>query len=72
MHIRLVIAGSIPAESGGILLWRLIMKHFLFSTVIIPLSLVQKGQLLVSGETMCTSTGIPLRGLSLSSKSVVK
>ena len=30
--------------------------HGIFSTVILPLPLVQEGQLSVSGERMCTST----------------
>ena len=49
------VAGLIPAGSGNILMWRLIMKYFLqpFS----PFSLIQEGQLSVFGERMCTSTG---------------
>ena len=46
------VAGSTPAEVGNILSWRLIMKFF--STVILSLSLIQEGQLSVSGEIMCT------------------
>ena len=45
------IAGSTPAEVGNILSWRLIMN---ISTVILSLPLIQEGQLLVSGERMCT------------------
>ena len=48
------------------------IDYEIFPTVIIFLPLIQKGQLLVSGERMCTSTGLPLRGLSLPSKSVVR
>ena len=40
--------GSTPAEVDNILSWRLIMKYFL------SLPLIQKGQLSVSGESMCT------------------
>ena len=43
------VAGSTPAEVGKILSWRLIMKYFLRS-----FSLIQEGQLSVSGERMCT------------------
>ena len=42
--------------------------HEIFSTVILSLPLIQEGQLSVSGERMCTSTGHPLRGLSLPRK----
>ena len=41
------------------------IDHEIFSTVILSLSLIQEGQLSVSGERMCTSTGSPLRELSL-------
>ena len=43
---------SILARSGTIL-YRLIMKYFCGH----PLSLVQEGQLSVSGKRMCTSSG---------------
>ena len=46
------VAGSTPAEVGNILSWRLIMKYFLRSFS--PFSLIQEGQLSVSGERMCT------------------
>ena len=46
------VAGSIPAEVGNILSWRLIMNFF--STVILSLPLIQEGQLSVSGERICT------------------
>ena len=36
--------------------WRLIMK-IIFSTIILTPPLIQEGQLSVSGERMCTSTG---------------
>ena len=52
------VKGLIPAGSGNILLWRLIM-------VIVSLSLIREGQLSVSDEGMCPSTGLLLRGLSL-------
>ena len=42
--------------------------HEIISTVILSLPLIQEGQLSVSGERMCTSTGLPLRGLSLPRK----
>ena len=42
-------AGSIPARLGNI-------GHEIFSTVILSLSLIQEGQLLVSGETVSTDT----------------
>ena len=45
------VGGSTPAKVGNILSWRLIMK---FSTVILLLPLIQKGQLSVTGERMCT------------------
>ena len=35
--------------------WRLII--IIFSTIILPLPLIQEGQLSLSGERMCTSTG---------------
>ena len=53
-------AGLIPARSGSIL-----------SMVILSLPLIQEGQLSVSGKTMCTSTGYPLKGLRLPRKNVV-
>ena len=36
----------------------------------LPLSQIQEGQLSVSSRSMCTSTGLLLRGLSLPRKSV--
>ena len=45
------VAGSTPAEDGNILSW---IDHEIFSTVILSLSLIQEGQLSVSGEWMCT------------------
>ena len=51
------LADSIPAGSGDILLWRLVMKYIVFSTVILFLSLIQEEQLSVCGERMLTSTG---------------
>ena len=56
------IAGSIPYGSGNILSWRLNN----FSTVILPLLLIQEGQLSISGERMCKSTD---KGLSPQVKS---
>ena len=46
--------------------------HEIFSTVILPLPLIQEGQLSVSGERMCTSTGKLHRRLSLSRNSVAR
>ena len=46
-----------------------IMKYF--STIILPLPLIQEGQLSVSGERM-HNTDEPLRGLNLPSKRVVR
>ena len=46
------VAGLIPAWSGNILSWRLII----FSTVIFSLMLIEAGQLSVSGKSMYTST----------------
>ena len=57
MSVDQELADSIPAGSGDILLWRLIMKYILFSTVILFLSLIQEEQLSVCGEKMLTSTG---------------
>ena len=49
------VADSTPAKIGNILSWRLIkIDHEIFSTVILSLSLIQEGQLSVSGERMCT------------------
>ena len=45
------------------------IDHEIFSTLSLSLPLIQEGLLSVSGERMCTNTGLPLRGLSLSSKS---
>ena len=47
------------------------IDHEIFSMVIVSLPLIQEGQLSVSGERMCTIL-VLLRGLSLSSKSVVR
>ena len=33
------------------------IDHEIFSTVILPFPLIQEGQLSVTGESMCTSTG---------------
>ena len=46
------VAGSTPAKVGNILSWR--SDHEIFSTAILSLLLIQKGQLSVSGERMCT------------------
>ena len=48
------VGGSIPARSGNILSWRLIMKYFL---VILSLQLIQNGELSVCDERISTSTG---------------
>ena len=44
------------------------IDHEIFFTVILTLSLIQEGQLSVSGERMCTSTCQLLRGLGLPGK----
>ena len=46
------------------------IDHEIFSVIILYLPLIQEGQLLVSGERMCTNTdtGKLLRELSLSRK----
>ena len=44
------------------------IDHEIFSMVIFSLLLIQKGQLSISGKRMCTSTGLPLRGLHLPRK----
>ena len=44
----------------------------IFSPVILPLPLIQEGQLSVSGERMCTILVNRLRGLSLPSKRVAR
>ena len=51
------VGGSTPAGSAtswvsNILSWR--FDHDIFSTVILSLPLIQKGQLSVSGERICT------------------
>ena len=46
------------------------IDHEIFSTVILPLPLIQEGQLSVSGERMCTI--LVNRLLSLPSKRVVR
>ena len=48
------VAGSILAVCQHSFSWKLIMKYFL---VALSLLLIQEGQLAVSGENMCTSTG---------------
>ena len=46
------VAGSTLAEVGNILFVE--SDYEIFSTVILPLLLIQEGQLSVSGERMCT------------------
>ena len=46
------VAGSTPAEVGNIFCGE--FDHEIFSTVILPLPLIQEGQLSVSGERICT------------------
>ena len=46
------VAGSNPAEAGNILSWRL--DYEILSTVILSLPLIQKGQLSVTDDRMCT------------------
>ena len=60
------VAGPIPDGSGNIFVE---IDHGIFSTVILSLLLIQEGQLSISGEKRCASTGQPLRGLSLTDKS---
>ena len=59
MHVRTTddpeIVVSIPAGSGNILSWRLIMIYFLRS--FFSLLLIQEGQLPVTGERIPISTG---------------
>ena len=50
------VAGSVPARSSNISFVE--MDHEMFSTIIVSLPLIQEGQLSVSGERMCTSTGL--------------
>ena len=45
------VAGSTPAEVGSSFVE---IDHEIFSTVILSLPLIQKGQLSVSGGRMCT------------------
>ena len=45
------VAGSTPAEVGNFFAE---IEHEMFSTGILSLPLIQEGQLLVSGERMCT------------------
>ena len=64
-------------KSGSLIFYPCILYpvetlHEIFSTVILSLLLIQEGQLSVSGERMCKSTGKPPRGLSLLRKSVVR
>ena len=55
---------SLNLNSSSILLWRLIMKYFLWSFSLF--CCFKKGCCkLVPGKRMCTSTGYPHRGLSL-------
>ena len=49
------------------------IDHEIFSTVILSLQLIQEGQLSISGITKnVLNTDLPLRGLSVPSKSVVQ
>ena len=48
------------------------IDHEIFSLVILILPLIQEGQLPVSGQRMCTSTGYLLRAISLSRKIMVR
>ena len=61
-----VVVGLIPARSGNILSWRLIMKYFLWSSSLSLL--IQEGHLSVSGERMCMLEDY----ISLSRKSEVR
>ena len=48
------------------------IAHEIFSMVILSLLLIQEGQLSVSGIKNAHNTGLPLRGVSLPSKCVVR
>ena len=48
------------------------VDHETFSLVVLPLQLIQEGQLSVSEGRMCTSTIGPLRVLNLPRKSVAR
>ena len=48
------------------------IDHEIFFKVILSLLLIQKGQLSVTDNRMCTGSGLPLRGLSLPGKSMVR
>ena len=48
------------------------IDHKIISMVILPILLIQEGQLSVTGANMCTTTGCPLRELSLPRKSVIR
>ena len=48
------VEGLISARSSNILSWRLTMTYYFSHS---PLLLFQEGQLSVSGERMCLSTG---------------
>ena len=54
MRVQLVVEGCgfDPHQVGNILSWS--FDHEIFSTVILSLSLIQEGQLSVSGKRMCT------------------
>ena len=63
------VAGSTPAEVGNILSWRLIVKYFLRSS---PPSADSRRAVVSFWRKNVHNTGQPLRGLSLSSKHVVR
>ena len=71
IHIRLMIRRLVAWPLPGRQHSFVEIDREIFSTVILSLPLIQEGQLPVSGERMCTKTGEPPRGLSLSCKSVV-
>ena len=60
-------------QSQGLKLGHIIfikIYHEIICTVILPLLLIQEGQLSITSKSMCTSNGKPLRGLSLPRKKV--
>ena len=63
------VAGSTPTEVGNILSWRLIMKYFLWSSLPSPDS---RRAVVSFWWKNVHNTGKPLRGLSLSSKHMVR
>ena len=57
MHIRLLIGNRPVRSPPGLATSFVEIDHEIFSTVILFLPLIREGQLSVSGERMCASTG---------------